>query len=303
MSEIKNFDDVSDAVLLEEVKRRFDQKNSTLDEMAFLTKKLYVLNEKLKEHDSIKGEFLSLIKNVFNNPLSSLLNLSSMMRKNEDTPKTQTMKLLLDMELHKLDFQLNNIFTAAEIEAGEIANYWSEVNLHLIIDEAKEAFNYLIEDKELTFVSEINVDRFIVSDAKKLHTIFSNLISNACEYSFPGQKVMIEASIENEHLLISISDIGDVIAKEFKKEIFSRFKKVGAYGSKAKTSVDGLGLGLSIVSALVEALDGEINYSSNEQATQFSIRLKLQDISKAEALMSESANEFMFDDAQEMKEF
>jgi len=44
MSEIKNFDDVSDAVLLEEVKRRFDQKNSTLDEMAFLTKKLYVLN-------------------------------------------------------------------------------------------------------------------------------------------------------------------------------------------------------------------------------------------------------------------
>ena len=185
MSEIKNFDDVSDAVLLEEVKRRFDQKNSTLDEMAFLTKKLYVLNEKLKEHDSIKGEFLSLIKNVFNNPLSSLLNLSSMMRKNEDTPKTQTMKLLLDMELHKLDFQLNNIFTAAEIEAGEIANYWSEVNLHLIIDEAKEAFNYLIEDKELTFVSEINVDHFIVSDAKKLHTIFSNLISNACEYSFP----------------------------------------------------------------------------------------------------------------------
>ena len=114
---------------------------------------------------------------------------------------------------------------------------------------------------------------------------------------------MIEASIENEHLLISISDTGDVIAKEFKKEIFSRFKKVGAYGSKAKTSVDGLGLGLSIVSALVEALDGEINYSSNEQATQFSIRLKLQDISKAEALMSESANEFMFDDAQEMKEF
>jgi len=133
MSMQRNFEDVSDTVLLEEVKRRFDQKNSTLEEMEFLTKKLYVLNEKLKEHDSIKGEFLSLIKNVFNNPLSSLLNLSSMMRKNEDSPKTQTMKLLLDMELRKLDFQLNNIFTAAEIEAGEIANYWSEIDLRLII--------------------------------------------------------------------------------------------------------------------------------------------------------------------------
>lgn len=43
-----------------------------------------------------------------------------MMNKNEDTPKTQKMKLLLDMELRKLDFQLNNIFTAAEIEAVKL---------------------------------------------------------------------------------------------------------------------------------------------------------------------------------------
>jgi len=303
MSETKNFDDVSDVVLLEEVKRRFDQKNSTLDEMAFLTKKLYVLNEKLREHDSIKGEFLSLIKNVFNNPLSSLLNLSSMMRKNEDTPKTQTMKLLLDMELRKLDFQLNNIFTAAEIEAGEIANYWSEVNLNLIIEEAKEAFSYLIEEKELSFLVDVKVDRFIVSDAKKLHTIFSNLISNACEYSFPQKQITITVAIENEMLHIGVSNTGDVIIKEPNKEIFSRFKKVGAHESKAKTSVDGLGLGLSIVNALVESLDGEVDYDSNEQMTQFTICLKLQDSSKAEALMSESANEFMFDDLQEMKEF
>jgi len=303
MNPIRNFDDVSDAVLLEEVKRRFDQKNSTLEEMAFLTKKLYVLNEKLKEHDSIKGEFLSLIKNVFNNPLSSLLNLSSMMRKNEDTPKTQKMKLLLDMELRKLDFQLNNIFTAAEIEAGEIANYWSEVDLRLIIEEVKEAFSYLIEEKELVFVSDINVDRLIVSDAKKLHTIFANLISNACEYSFPTNKVIISANVEDEMLCMSVSNVGDVIAKEFKKEIFSRFKKVGVHESKARTSVDGLGLGLSIVSGLVESLDGEVEYSSNEQATVFTIKMKLQDQEKAEALMSESANEFMFDDTQEMKEF
>lgn len=303
MSQIQNFDDVSDAVLLEEVKRRFDQKNSTLEEMAFLTKKLYVLNEKLKEHDSIKGEFLSLIKNVFNNPLSSLLNLSSMMRKNEDTPKTQKMKLLLDMELRKLDFQLNNIFTAAEIEAGEIANYWSEVDLKLIIEEVKESFSYLIEEKELVFISDIEIGRLIVSDAKKLHTIFSNLISNACEYSFPNNQVIIRATIEDDMLCISVSNVGDVISKEFKKEIFSRFKKVGVHESKARTSVDGLGLGLSIVSGLVESLDGEVDYCSNEEATVFTIKMKLQEYEKAEALMSESANEFMFDDTQEMKEF
>ncbi|WP_263833921.1 sensor histidine kinase [Sulfurospirillum oryzae] len=303
MSENRNFDNVSDAILLEEVKRRFDQKNSTLEEMEFLTKKLYLLNEKLKEHDSIKGEFLSLIKNVFNNPLSSLLNLSSMMRKNQDTPKTQQMKILLDMELRKLDFQLNNIFTAAEIEAGEIANYWSEVDLRLLIDEVKESFNYLIEEKELRFDVDISLDHLIVSDAKKLNTIFSNLISNACEYSFRGNKVAIHARIYNEILVISIGNVGDIIEKKDKKEIFSRFKKVRGRYSKAREGVDGLGLGLSIVGSLVESLDGEVDYDSSESETVFTLRMKLQDQKKAEALMSESANEFMFDDTQEMKEF
>jgi len=303
MMQDKNFDNISDAVLLEEVKRRFDQKNSTLEEMAFLTKKLYVLNEKMKENDSIKGEFLSLIKNVFNNPLSSLLNLSSMMRKNEDSPKTQTMKQLLDMELRKLDFQLNNIFTAAEIEAGEIANYWSEIDLRLLVEEVKESFDYLIRDKALQFDIDVDVDPIIVSDSKKLHTIFSNLISNACEYSFPNTKVGIAAFICDEALCISVSNVGDVIAKEYKKEIFSRFKKVGVHESKARTSVDGLGLGLSIVSSLAESLDGSVDYTSTEAETKFTVCMKLQDDAKAEALMSESANEFMFDDTQDMKEF
>lgn len=303
MNEKKSFDTVSDAVLLEEVKRRFDQKNSTLNEMEFLTKKLYVLNEKLKEHDSIKGEFLSLIKNVFNNPLSSLLNLSSMMRKNEDSPKTQTMKQLLDMELRKLDFQLNNIFTAAEIEAGEIANYWSEVDLKLLIQEVRDIFAYLIEEKELMFEIDVVLDRLIVSDAKKLHTIFSNLISNACEYSFRGKKVVISARISNEILVISVSNVGDIIDKKDKREIFSRFKKVRGRSSRAREGVDGLGLGLSIVSSLAESLDGEVDYNSSETETLFVVRMKLQDQKKAEALMSDSANEFMFDDTQEMKEF
>lgn len=301
MTKKSNLETLSDAMLLEEVKRRFDQKNQTLEEMAFLTKKLYDLNEKLKEHDSIKGEFLSLIKNVFNNPLSSLLNLSSMMRKNDDTPKTQKMKLLLDMELRKLDFQLNNIFTAAEIEAGEIANYWSEVNLGLLIKELQEAFSYLIYEKELRFSVKINVGDFIVSDARKLHTIFSNLISNACEYSFPSNRVLIDAHLLGEQLCVHISNVGDVIEKESKKEIFSRFKKVSRR-SHARESVDGLGLGLSVVKALVESLDGEIDYVSTPTETVFTILLPLQDTSKAEALMSDSANEFMFDDTQ-TKEF
>ena len=294
-------DTLSDADLLEEVKRRFEQKNQTLEEMVFLTKKLYDLNEKLKEHDSIKGEFLSLIKNVFNNPLSSLLNLSSMMRKNNDSPKTQTLKGLMDAELHKLDFQLNNILTAAEIEAGEIAPYWSEIVLYDLLQEVCEDFSYVVEEKNLSWEIECAPSLRIVSDAKKLHTILSNLLSNACEYSFRGNSIKIEVEKKEMMLFVRVVNCGDVIEAAYKKEIFSRFKKISKC-SKAREGVDGLGLGLSVVKALVESLDGDIDYVSSSKATIFTLHIPLQDISMAESLMSESANEFMFDDVA-MKEF
>ena len=293
---------VSDDVLLSEVHKRFEQKNETLQELEFLTKKLYDLNEKLRETDKVKGEFLSLIKNVFNNPMSSLLNLSFMMQKNSDSPKTQTMKALLDVELQKLNFQLGNIFTAAEIEAGEIGSYFSVVDVDALLDEVLHTFHALIEDKMLTIEKTLLFDEPIVSDAKKLNTILLNLISNACEYSFRGKTVYIKVFVEAKTLIFEIGNTGDVIDKEHKKEIFNRFKKADKK-SRARESVEGLGLGLSVVNALVESLDGEIDYTSSEALTTFKVALKLQELSASESLVGESANEFMFDDFDTMKEF
>lgn len=297
-----NVETISDDVLLDEVKRRFEQKNASLEELEFLTKKLYDLNEKLKENDKVKGEFLSLIKNVFNNPMSSLLNLSSMMQKNEDTPKTQKMKGLVETELLKLNFQLTNIFTAAEIEAGEIGSYLSEVHIRSLFEEACSAFEYLIEDKSLSIEANIAIDSPIVSDAKKLHCILANIISNACEYSFRGKKIVFNAFIKEDNLVLDITNMGDIIAKEHKKEVFNRFKKVDK-NSRSRESVEGLGLGLSVVNALVESLDGTIDYESGDDMTTFTLIMKLQDKNSAESLAGESGNEFMFDDFDEMKEF
>lgn len=73
--------ETSDNDLLEEIKRRFDEKQASINEMEFMTKKLLDLNEKNKQAQDVKSKFLSLIKNEFNNPMSSLLNLVNMMKK------------------------------------------------------------------------------------------------------------------------------------------------------------------------------------------------------------------------------
>ena len=90
--------------------------------------------------------------------------------------------------------------------------------------------------------------------------------------------------------------------KEHKKEVFNRFKKVDK-NSKARESVEGLGLGLSVVNALVESLDGDIDYESSEALTTFTITLELKEKKGSESMAGDSGNEFMFDDFDDMKEF
>lgn len=73
--------------------------------------------------------------------------------------------------------------------------------------------------------------------------------------------------------------------------------------SKARESVEGLGLGLSVTNALVESLEGEIDYDSNEQETVFMVTINIQTQDRTDVSMNESANEFLFEDFDDMKEF
>lgn len=52
----------------------------------------------------------------------------------------------------------------------------------------RKSFDYLINDKSLVVETDIAIKEPIISDAKKLHCILSNVLSNACEYSFRGKK-------------------------------------------------------------------------------------------------------------------
>lgn len=72
---------VTDNELLEEISRRFEEKKSSIKEMEFMTKKLLKMNDKYKHAQDVKSRFLSLIKNEFNNPMSSLLNISNLILK------------------------------------------------------------------------------------------------------------------------------------------------------------------------------------------------------------------------------
>lgn len=287
-----NIRDLKDEELLNEIKHRFEEKNSSLNETEFLNKKLIDLNNKLLEQDSVKSQFLSLIKNEFNNPISSLLNLSSRLVSNPDSEKRLTMAQMINLEVLRLDFQIKNIIAANEIEAGETRNYITKVDIESIISDVLKTFKYIIEEKDLKIIVENELqNQAVFSDAHKLELILSNLLSNACEFSFPKKDIIVKIYTENNKLLISIKDYGEGIAVEQKLDVYNRFARFSQGHTRALT---GLGLGLSIVKGMIEALDGSVDYTTElGKSTTFVISTPL--LAEGED-SSVGANEFFFDD-------
>ncbi len=293
---------VSDGDLLKEISRRFDEKQSSIAEMEFLTKKLLAMNEESQKAQEVKSKFLSLIKNEFNNPMSSLLNLANLVLKKSDDEKLGSIADMMKIELLKLDFSLKNIFSASEIEAGEIANDYSQIRIEEIYNEVIDYFSYMIAEKKLDVKFENRCDDTVISDAQKLDMILLNLISNACEYSYDDSQVNVIFECDDEKYKIIVEDSGEGIAQDHAKDIYNRFSHFET-GKTRRTA--GLGLGLSVTRGLAEALDGSIdNVTTEEGKTRFVVTFAKVDESTIDLSTGIGANEFMFDDdAGDMVEF
>jgi len=293
-----NIRDLQDDELVNEIRYRLDEKTSSLKETEFLNKKLIGLNNKLLEQDSVKSQFLSLIKNEFNNPISSLLNLSGRLAINPDTDRRVEISQMINLEVLRLDFQIKNIIAANEIEAGETQNYITKVNLSVLFDDIQKAFKYVVADKSLTILikDELN-GQDVYSDAHKIELIASNLLSNACEFSFANSEITIRYWISDDKLHLEIIDHGEGIAVEQKLDVYNRFARYSQGHTRAQT---GLGLGLSIVKGMVEAMDGFIDYSTEiGKTTTF---LAIIPCGARAGDSSLGANELFFDDFNDASE-
>ncbi len=111
---------IKDDDLLEELKKRFLDNKKALRDMVVMNEKIEKLNAKLAESEKLKTNFLSNIRNEINNPLTAILGMARQLA--SPVPDQQTRQAMAETIYHEafdLDFQLRNIFAAAELESGE----------------------------------------------------------------------------------------------------------------------------------------------------------------------------------------
>lgn len=290
---------LSDKELLDELKTRFERNAQTVEDQSRLMTQLQIVNHKLEKSEHVKSQFLSNIKNEVNNPLASILGLSRNIFsfKNLTPEKIASSAELIYMEAFNLDFQMANIFMAAEIEAGEAFPNYMHVDIHQLLQHAIDSFAHLTKKKNISIELKNQTDLeelIFVTDSEKLQRIVQNLLSNAIEYSRGAEKVLIIISFEDERLKISFEDFGIGISTEQLPTVFDRFKQLETGTTKTH---GGHGLGLSIVKALIDILNANIDVQSDlGKGSCFSVYLSKTDDSQIISDdFSSDGNEFFFD--------
>lgn len=258
---------------------------SEANEIAFLSHKILDLNKKLIDSEKAKSRFLSLISSELNNPMTALLGLIPHLKPNDKT-LNEGMFSIVHQEVLLLNFRIQNLVAAAQIESGKIDITYASVNMESIIKEVVEDLKYIIKSKDIMISIQNMLTGKIVSDPQKLYLILKNMIANGCTYGFPDGIVNISIQESASNLIIAVNNQGYPPKVEFKPEVFTRFAN-GAVGEH------GLGIGLSIIRELCEELGGSIDYVSSNKSVTFTVTLPL--INALSGSEAYGSNEFLFE--------
>jgi len=290
---------LTDSELLAELDKRFKSNKKILTQQSKLLAELELVNKRLLTAEQVKTQFLSNIRNEIVNPLTSILGLSTNLKDHfNDQEAINRTSNLIYQEAFDLDFQLSNIFVAAELEAGELAPEIAHANINEVVKQIVQQLKHKADKKEITIKIENKLAESIFrTDAEKIHVIIINLLANAIEFSHEGGDINITLTAESGELLISIQDFGIGIELDNQTVIYDRFKQLESGSTKGHA---GHGLGLSIVKDLLDLLVGKIALESKlNVGSTFTIYLNEGD-EKDDLNLTLGGNEFLFNEGDEL---
>ncbi len=234
---------------------------------------LETANEKLRDLDQMKTNFLSTVSHELRTPLTSVIGFARIMQKkfetvlypaladNEDKKVQKAIRQVMDNtaiiveEGQRLTHLINDVLDLAKMEAGRVDWHITDLAIEDIIDRGIASTSSLFANKPVTLRKDIAPSLpLCAGDRDRLIQVVINLISNAIKFTDAG-KVTLKAALNNGELVVSVIDSGSGIKPEDQPLVFEKFKQVG---DTMTDKPQGTGLGLPICKEIVEHLGGRL---------------------------------------------
>jgi signal transduction histidine kinase len=182
---------------------------------------------------------------------------------------------------------LTTLMDIAEAEAGMMQLKRERVDLCRLIREAVDIYEYVAEEKKIKVATDLAESCPAFVDANRMRQVFGNLLDNAIKYTPEGGSVTISARNDPTGAIVGFCDTGIGIPPEEQDKVWARLYR----GDKSR-SQRGLGLGLSLVKAVVEAHQGKVMLSSEAgRGSTFSVILPPAECAEEKLAISSAADQ------------
>lgn len=233
-----------------------------------------------KQIEKLKDEFVSVVSHELRTPLTAIKGYTQhLMRRIErrlrearqaqkktgplaDPPESYDLRSLhiVQSQTEHLERLVNDLLDLSRVQWGELHLQYSNFYLADLLAERVRLAQ--VSAEQHTIYLDIQVqDSKVVADQSRIGQVVGNILDNAVRFSPLGRQVTVKLEEQNNDYLISVTDEGIGVSPEYFDHIFERFYRVR---NTASRQYSGIGLGLFVAKAIVEAHGGHIWLSSNQ---------------------------------------
>lgn len=220
-------------------------------------------NVELKQLNEFRSNLLDTVSHELRTPLTSIQGYTSrLMRQDiviDEETKQKSLRIIKEQS-ERLKRLIEDLLTIPDIEGMRLRT----VNSNIWIDEVFEQSELLLRKRDGHEIVVHLADDFpqIYADKGRLEQVFVNLYENAIKYSYPNTPIIVETSVVGDKAIIKVKNQCDKIPPRKLNSLFEKFVRLD---DEMTRTTRGTGLGLFIVKGLVEAMEGTITLTSDDE--------------------------------------
>lgn len=205
-----------------------------------------------------KDQFLAMLGHELRNPIAPIVSALDLMKIRAGGSLTREQKVIERQVAHLMGL-IDDLMDVTRITRGKIELKHELLDVRTILDAAIETAQPLIAQREHQLRCDASSGLLVKGDARRLAQVVSNLLINSAKYTDPGGTIAITAAQDGNRVAIKVKDNGIGIDEALMPHIFDLFEQGAVDMARSR---GGLGIGLSVVKALVTMHGGEVTSES-----------------------------------------
>jgi len=254
ISEVK----VSDDVLFTGIIR-------DISELKAYQKSLQASKELANSANKAKTDFVSNMSHELRTPMNAILGFAQLLEMDENEPLSASQKEsvgeIKTAGKHLLSI-INQILDLNKIEVGKTSIKLTKTSPTELIQESLALIIQMSHTNNIELIDDIEYEKLpdLYTDEMRFKQVLVNLLTNAVKYNKQGGKIILKTEMHHNKLRFSVKDTGKGIPLYRQTQIFVPFERLG----RENSDVEGTGIGLSITKKLVEIMQGDIGFESEQ---------------------------------------